>query len=266
MRGYVLNRLTLPNPPLAAMRLAASGALMRQEEFWRQDLGLPFVTSEARLSAEDLDRCIAGDDPADQLPFPLPADVTLAIGVDVGISMFWVVVHAFFKQRGYLLKAARVDGEWDDLLAFCAEVAQESGRPIGWGAVDALPDTRGARYFIHEMETRQSAYICRVYYNRTDEHDFHSRRINAQRTLAIDEMMYAFRRGHVVLPRRVQEAAEGQFYHHMQALVRTTVPDDFGQPIPTYVHTHPDDFAHAETYLWLAANRYGRHNGWAPGG
>ena len=103
--------------------------------------------------------------------------------------MFWVVVHAFYKQRGYLLKAVRVDGEWDDLLAFCAEVAQESGRPIEWGAVDALPDTRGARYFMHEMEIRQSAYISRVYYNRTDEHEFHSRRINAQRTLAIDEMM-----------------------------------------------------------------------------
>ena len=39
-------------------------------------------------------------------------------------------------------------------------------------------------------------------------------------------------------------------------------PDEFGQPIPTYVHTRPDDFAHAETYITLAANRWGAWAGW----
>ena len=48
--------LTLPNPPLQAMRLAATGTVgMRLEEFWRLDLGLAYVSSDARLTAADLE-------------------------------------------------------------------------------------------------------------------------------------------------------------------------------------------------------------------
>ena len=48
----------------------------------------------------------------------------------------------------------------------------------------------------------------------------------------------------------------------MQALVRTTEPDEFGQPMPAYRHTRPDDFAHAENYITLAATYLGRFHGW----
>ena len=58
IRGYQLNRLTLPDPPLPEMRMAAAGTVgIGREQFYRQDLGVPYVAADARLTADVLDRC-----------------------------------------------------------------------------------------------------------------------------------------------------------------------------------------------------------------
>jgi hypothetical protein len=102
------------------------------------------------------------------------------------------------------------------------------------------------------------------YYNRKQDHDYDwdlPRKINAARTLALDQMFDSFRRGLSLLPPRGEGPVDAEYEEHLQALVRTTEPDDFGQLIPTYVHTRPDDFAHAETYISLLMVKYGRYWG-----
>src|SRR5581483_8009947 len=59
VRGYQLNRLCLPDPPLSWMRLALEGRVPTDREtFFRQDLGQPFSSPESRLTPEVLNGCI----------------------------------------------------------------------------------------------------------------------------------------------------------------------------------------------------------------
>ena len=255
IRGYQLNRLTLPDPPLAQMRLAANGTIgMRAEEFWRLDLGVPYVSSDSRISIADLDRCRVEPPP----PILAAAPDAVVMGIDVGVHCFWVVIRGFFKKRSFLLFAGRVEGDWDGLVALAKQYK------VTWCAVDALPDTRGAM-MLQRMLQDAGAYVFICYYNRQHAHDYDwgpPATINAARTLALDETFDAFRRQHHLLPADARSLTGGAYYEHMQALVRTTTPDDFGQPIPTYRHTRPDDFAHAENYLTLIANIWGQWGGW----
>jgi Phage terminase large subunit (GpA) len=257
VRGYQLNRLCLPNPPIEQMRMAASGTIgLKVEEFWRQDLGIPYVTADARLTAAQLDNCRAEEPPAMTRARP----DAVVMGVDVGQDHFWVVVRLFAKLHSYPLFVAKVHGEWDGLLDLIDRFN------VGWVTVDAQPDTRGAKRFVNEAVKRRSCDgAFRVYYKQTGtehEWDWSDRRITAVRTLSLDEMFDGFRRMQSLLSIEGRDLGEGHYYEHMQALVRTTELDDFGQAQPAYRHTRPDDFSHAENYITLVATRLGPWNGW----
>lgn len=257
IHGYQINRLTLPNPPFEEMRLAANGTIgMSQEAFYRTDLGVPFVTSDARLTPADLDRCRIDYPPA--LWLGLGPRVWTIAGIDVGNDCFWLVVRMFWNKLSYLIAAERIDGDWEDLAAHLMSKPER----LDFVIVDALPDVRGATRF----QKMLPAITFMTYYTRKTAHDYswsQPRTINAARTLALDETFDGFRRERSLLPPWGRELADGAYYQHMQALVRTTEPDEFGQPTPKYVHTKPDDFAHAEAYISLIAVKYGpRHGFW----
>ena len=81
IRGYQLNRLVLPAPPLPEMQMAAKGTIgLKQEEFWRQDLGIPFVTGDSRLTAADLDNARAERPPPRCSRSPTPWSWALTWG------------------------------------------------------------------------------------------------------------------------------------------------------------------------------------------
>ena len=257
IRGYQLNRLVLPNPPLRQMRLAAAGMLgLKTEEFWRQDLGMPFVTADARLTAADLDNCRAVEPP----PLTLFKPDAVVMGVDVGQDHFWVVIRLFSKKHSYPLFVEKVYGDWEVLQALAERYK------VQFCVVDAQPDTRGAKRFRDRMRSTHCPYVWLCYYKVSGtEHDWDwgmEAKISAVRTLSLDEMFDGFRRHRSMLPINSRELGGGAYYDHMQALVRTTEPDDFGQPVPAYRHTRPDDFAHAENYITLVSTRLGRWNGW----
>lgn len=263
IRAYQLNRLVLPSPPIRQMRLAAAGTVgMRREEFWRHDLGVPYVTDDARLTAADLDRCRVERLPP-MLDVPLVNEIRPAatvVGVDVGQRAFWIVVRSYWNKRSYLRFAERVEGDWDAVVEICRRFS------ASWCVVDAQPDTRGAAWLQRELANRPPVFIC--YYDRKHAHDYDwgggatPHTVHASRTLALDETFEAIRRGRSLLPPNARELAGGAYYPHMQSLVRTTEPDEFGQAIPTYRHTRPDDFAHAEAYIMLAAQYWGTWGEW----
>ncbi|MCA9829292.1 MAG: phage terminase large subunit family protein [Dehalococcoidia bacterium] len=257
IRGYQLNRLVFPLPRINDMRLAASGNVgMNQEQFWRQDLGMPFVAADSRLSAADLDFCQAGEPSPDQVE---NAD-SVVMGIDVGQNCFWIVIRVFLKQYSYPIFVERFTGGWEDVDELCRRFR------VRYCVVDAQPDTRGARAFHRRMARRGRTNVFLAYYRQQGAHhefvwgrDAH---VSAVRTLSLDETFGSFRARRSTLPANARELAGGAYYEHMQALVRTTAPDDFGQPIPAYRHTRPDDFAHAENYITLIATRFGRYSMW----
>lgn len=79
--------------------------------------------------------------------------------------------------------------------------------------------------------------------------------MRAPRTLILDETFQRFRDGTYFLPPGVREIEGGEYFRHLLAPVCTIELDNWSQPVATYKHRQPDDFAHAEVYATLATMR-----------
>jgi hypothetical protein len=246
IRGYQLNRLSLPHPPLRDMKLALDGKLpTTKETFYRQDLGHPFTSPESRLTPDILDACVEAWQPR-----LLRMNV---MGIDVG-SKLHVVVRGRLKERWYLFEAFTVDGFED--IEGCFECYD-----ISYCVVDALPETREARRFqkAHPGIVWLAQYVQQ---GLEPEWSYRDGLVRAPRTLIMDETLQRFREGVYVLPPAVRTLADGEYFRHLQAPVRTIELDGWAQPVAVYRHRQPDDFAHAEVYATLAAIRANLSEGW----
>lgn len=240
IRGYQLNRLALPNPPLHDMRMALDGKIPTSKEtFHRQDLGQPFTSPESRLTPDILDSCIEPWRPQ----APLRMNV---MGIDVGRKLH-VVIRGRLKERWYLLEAFTADSFEDIEQCFgCYNIV--------WCVVDALPETREAKRF-------QEAHVGTVWLAQyvqqglEPEWSHYEWLVKAPRTLILDETLRRFREGIYVLPPEVRAIEDGEYFRQLQAPVRTTEFDRWGHPVAVYKHRQPDDFAHAEVYATLATIR-----------
>ena len=245
IHGYQLNRLVLPNPPLTAMRLAMNGTLpTTRETFYRQDLGVPWISEDARLTLDDLQRCV-GAPPFDPLAFHF---TRVAMGVDVGKELH-VVIRGFYEGRWYLIRAQTCD-EFQELDQLLAQFK------VSMCVVDAQPERRAVRDFYqrHPDKVRLCLYVQQgiaAHWDYVDGVGF----VRVPRTLAMDDWLYQFKSGTFAVPENYRELAGGDYVKHLLAPVRLTVPDAFGQPVATFEHTRPDDFAHAEVYATLATTR-----------
>ena len=247
IRGYQLSRLTLPNPPLREMKLALDGKLpTTKETFYRQDLGQPFTSPESRLTPDILDSCIVDWQP--QAPLR-----THVMGIDVGRKLH-VVIRGRLNNKWFLFEAFTADHFEEIEPCFrCYNIA--------CCVVDALPETREAKRFqeAHEGTVWLARYVQQ---GLEPEWSYHDWLVKAPRTLILDETLTRFREGTYVLPPDIRALADGEYFRHLQAPVRTIELDGWAQPVAVYRHRQPDDFAHAEVYATLAAIRANLSEGW----
>jgi hypothetical protein len=240
IRGYQLNRLTLPDPPLHDMKLALDGKVPTgKETFYRQDLGQPFTSPESRLTPDILDSCIEPWRP--QLLLKM-----YVMGIDVG-SKLHVVIRGRFKGKWYLFEAFTANSfEELDPCFTCYNIA--------CCVVDAFPETREARRF---QEAHYGTVWLAQYTQQglEPEWSYDSWLVRAPRTPILDEMLHQFREHVYVLPTDIRAIEDGQYFRQLQAPVRTTELDGWGHPVAIYRHREPDDFAHAEVYATLATIR-----------
>lgn len=245
LRGYQLNRLVLPNPPLEVMKMAMEGKLpTTKETFYRQDLGQPWVSEDARLSLADLDATVA-DIKFDRRVFWFRR---MAMGVDVGKKLH-VVIRGYFDGRWLLALADTFDSfaQLDELL---------DQYDVDMCVIDSLPETRAASDFYrrHKVKVRLCRYATEGIAPHWDFID-HVGYVRVPRTLAMDEWLHMFKTKEFAVPSNYRELSGGDYVAHLLAPVRVTEPDAFGQPFATFKHTRPDDFAHAEVYCALATTR-----------
>lgn len=237
IRGYQLNRLALPNPPLHDMKMALEGKVPTDKEtFYRQDLGQPFTSPESRLTPDILDSCIVDWQP----PAPLRMNV---MGIDVGRKLH-VVIRGRLNNKWFLLEAFTADHFEEIEPCFrCYNIA--------CCVVDALPETREAKRFqeAHEGTVWLARYVQQ---GLEPEWSYHDWLVKAPRTLILDETLTRFREGTYVLPPDARAIEDGEYFRQLQAPVRTTELDRWGHPVAVYKHRQPDDFAHAEAYATLA--------------
>ncbi|MBK6317873.1 MAG: hypothetical protein IPF51_03700 [Dehalococcoidia bacterium] len=235
----------MPNPPLLEMKMAMDGTLpTTKETFYRQDLGVPWVSEDARLTLDDLERC-RGDLPFDQSILKCREVV---MGVDVGTRLH-VVVRGFFAGRWYLLEAT-TKSEFSEL----DELIKKHG--VTRCVVDAQPERRAVRDFFQRnmAEVRLCLYVpsgLTAHWDWTDGIAW----VRVQRTLAMDDWLHSFKSQLFAVPDNYREICGGEYVRQLLAPVRVTEPDAFGQPVATYKHTRPDDFAHAEVYATLATTQ-----------
>ena len=243
LRGYQLSRLVLPDPPLGSMRLTWEGKVPGNlVDFQRWDLGQPFSTSEARLSADILEQCAGVYPPLLRINEPLRA---VAMGVDVG-RFLHVVVRGLFLGRWYLLDASTC-ASFEELDRYFDRYRVRAC------VVDSLPEAREAKRFAQ----RHVGYVwLSRYAPRSVEPEWSYSpdwMVTSSRTAMIDETFARFREGRNRLPNSYQELGERQYVRHLLSPFRVEEKDGVGGIKVTYKGRGADDFAQAEVYATLAA-------------
>jgi hypothetical protein len=211
----------------------------RDETFWRQKLGKPFVNAENRLSRGDLMACRRAYhvnlDDGDKF-----------MGCDTGKGQ-----HYFVLQRDGEQYRTIAMGHCDDFN----DLSQIMHRyNVSKAVIDPGGNIVSVREFVRRHEGR--AYSC--YYHGTDKKyldwDENEYQVNAHRTATLDASTEAIRRQELILPMEENCAELGEFMKHCQNLVKTKEEDaDTGRIRFTWIRSGPDHYRHAWNYAFIAA-------------
>ena len=217
--------------------------------FWNQDLGLPFLQSEAKLTREELNECKM--DYSLQTKSIEPA----FMGVDVGLQLHVIIgtdVPMLLPDgtedftHGYVYIGTVP--QFEDLDRLVRQFNVESC------VIDAQPETRKAIEFAqrHKRKVR----VCYYDTNPKEKDLWKSGKdgltINAQRTLAMSHVFAQFSRSRVALPRDAERIPG--FYEQMMSPQLVYREDKTtGEKRAAYPKTmKPDHFYHACVYEMLA--------------
>lgn len=233
-RGYFVSALYSPRIDLVQMvNDSLKTAEWEIQQFYNQDLGLPYEPKGGRITEEMLNACSrdysVGLKEGDNF-----------MGVDVGR-----VLHVMIQNS--LGKVVYIDTvkNFEDLDPLMKEYN------IKKAVVDALPETRESQKFADRFQGR--VMIC--YYSGLTEvkmgewFKIDGQKINTDRTLSLDMWTARFKTQNVELPKNVTSLTE--FKEHMKALTRV-VREEKGNQKAEYLQVGPDHFYHAGNYSNLA--------------
>lgn len=256
--GYHLSRLSSPWVNIPAMIEASKATTpWAIQEFYNSDLGETHVAPNGGLHVDELDRCRADYGLEDYAGQPT------VMGVDVGLQCH-VVIRESAPQDGQNFRSK---------LWYAGTVAEfhQLDRLVEKYHVTAInidirPETQKATEFC--LQAKQTTYLT-DYARQEPGHVLSSglpRRISANRTDVIDQVVAKFRKQELQLPRnarhlggRVREGL-GEYYREMMAPKRLLEPDQHNNPRARWEDFRKaDHFLHAEIYCALAEH-YG-HRG-----
>jgi len=217
--------------------------------FWNQDLGLPYMQTEAKLTRKHLDECV--------LHYPMQQSWSESsfMGVDVGLALHVVIGSEVTvklpdesEEKCHGLVWIGTVPDFNELDQLMLRYNVESC------VIDAQPETRKAREFVDKH--RRKARMC--YYDSTKgskdlwQPGRDGRTITAQRTLAMSHVYAQFARSRIALPRDAARVSE--FYDQMQSPQLVYIEDkNTGEKRAAYPKTmKPDHYYHACVYEMLA--------------
>jgi hypothetical protein len=252
LRGYWIP--PLPFPFVDLTRLAASAVNpdpSEREQFFQQDLGLPYTVAGSKVTASMLQQLAA-----DRMPAGPWRDTTM--GADVGSRWHWRVSSRGPDGRIYV-RAVGAAHSWDDLDALMRHFRVRSC------VVDALPELDGSKQFAARWPGR----VLRAFYpgpgalkgqlwaldgaagrKRKDRRAGGSDSIQINRTMAMDRVYGTIARADEVWAPEV--VADPECQAHMTSPTRTEMTDSTGQRVATWVHALPDHLYHAAVYDTIA--------------
>jgi hypothetical protein len=216
------------------------------EEFYKSELGLPYLAAEGGVSEQDLRSLVGG--------YPILASgLACVMGVDQGSGLHIVVKEP--KDKGYAVTVyVHHEPMTDESFSYLDHLMDAFD--VRACVIDALPNTHAARAFARRFRGR----VWLAYYgNQKSEvswgYDAESTAIvNIDRTEALD----AWRDLHKGVKRRIPRI-EGQvtvYVKQMTNILRTVEEDPTsGQKRARWIKRGPDHFAHADSYAELALKR-----------
>ena len=236
-RGYFIHKLYTPRVDLKELvQESLKTAEWEVQQFYNQDLGLPYSPKGGSISDEDIQACIRGYRTGVQ------KGQTHYMGVDVGVYLH-VTIQT--EDRMALIVKVKDFTELDQLM---------KDYNVRFCVVDALPETRKAQEFAARFRGR--VFLC--YYSKLNEpkkdewfqHNASEAKVNTRRTLSLDNWSDRIRKQKVFMPENVNDFVE--FKENMAALTRIVREDNKGNMIAEYVKTGPDHFYHAGNYSNIA--------------
>lgn len=246
--GYWPSQLLNPNRDLAHVLKEYDDPEaydLNEAEFHRTVLGIPFVSSEDRLSESDVYACCCGDVMSYSNKGPC------AMGVDVGKTIYAVIGHRIGNNRYRLVKMARLPN-WNALHDLAGRFNVRSC------VIDAHPELHKAREF--QKEEPYAVYLC--YYSeflKTFDLWNEDNIVKVNRTEVFDAThRITTSPGAMMIPRACEEVRE--FAHQMTMAAKVLENDKrTGGKIYRYrkIGDKEDHYRNALNYFYLACKKVG---------
>lgn len=246
--GFHVSRLIVPDMPLEEIiRASKRQEPSEVEVFYNKDLGLPFVSKQARLGPDEVHAAQRVDIP--QLlgytglnPVTMGVDVASERALSIRISE-----HVSTDEKISLWIGELEDD--DEGLAFDKLSLLMDRYRVNLAAVDALPETRMARQFQGRHPGRVFIVHVSGVQKQALQMTWEMGEATVNRTLGMDAMVEMIRRQRNLLPGVLPEG----YVQHLTANIRKTEKDDkTGKKRVWWEPTRPDDWAMAEVFDLVA--------------
>jgi len=216
-----------------------------EAEFQRTVLGLPFVSSEDRLSESDVFACCCGDTMAYSHPGPC------AMGVDIGKTLHVVIGHRISRDRYRLVKMARLP-DWGTLHDLAGRFNVKSA------VLDAHPELHKSREF--QKSEPYAIHLC--YYSehlKTFDYWDDNKIVKVNRTEIFDAThRMTTSPGMMMIPRVCEEVKE---FARQMIMAAKVLEDDkrSGGKIYRYrkIGDKQEHYRNALNYFYLACKKVG---------
>ena len=240
-------------PKIAEFFIRSTTDKAAETEFYNQKLGQPHAVDGAKLTDDDINRCMHGYKREE-----LPRQTGLVtLGVDVGAWLHYEIDDWTLPEY--------VSGTDLSIYAQCRTLT--FGKVKNFEDLDLLMLKWGVRYCVIDAqpERRKAIEFCNRFYGRAKV-CFYANGVNGRtlmvneneqsvsvdRTTWLDMSLGRVRRGKpwILLPSDV----DAEYRAHMKALVRDYRNDQHGNPVGRYVKAEKDQdhYAHARTYAEIA--------------
>lgn len=236
-RGYHLSKLYSHRVNLkGVIEASLRTSDFEIEQFYNQDLGLPYQPKGGRITEETLFAC-----KRDHKKGYYDKNANHYMGVDVGAVLHVIVQNS--KNEIVFIDSVK---DFEDLDRIMYDFN------INFAVIDALPETRESQRFVTKYRGR--AALC--YYSGLSEvkddqwfkYDDDGK-VNTDRTLSLDMYSARFKNQDIFLPSSLE--SEVEFIAHMKSLTR--VKKESRQVVKAeYAQIGPDHFYHAGNYSNIA--------------
>jgi len=248
--GYWASQLLNPNRDLAhVLKEAADPEAYdtNEAEFQRTVMGLPFVSSEERLSESDVYACCDSG-----YPMKYSHAGPCAAGVDIGLTIHVVIGHRIAKDRYRIVRIARVP-DYKGLHDLLDRYHVKSC------VIDAQPEIHASRDF--QRNESFAVYLCRYseHLKTFDRWNQENNMVDVNRTEVFNATHHiTVSPGKLLIPRNCEEI---RIFAHQMTCVAKVLEEDgrTGGTIYRYrkIGDKQDHYRNALNYFYLACKKVG---------